>query len=114
MRGGKAGASFDVEGITPIVVPTEDFYRIDTALITPRVNVDDWTMVFENFDSACDPLCPGDVNGDGWVDVSDLVVVTVPRAPIIQVREILNPSYANSTPAGSRRLGGGTRLRVPE
>jgi DMSO/TMAO reductase YedYZ molybdopterin-dependent catalytic subunit len=39
-----AGASLDVEGITPIVVPTEDFYRIDTALITPRVDVNDWTL----------------------------------------------------------------------
>jgi DMSO/TMAO reductase YedYZ molybdopterin-dependent catalytic subunit len=39
-----AAASLDVEGITPIVVPTEDFYRIDTALVTPRVDVDDWTL----------------------------------------------------------------------
>ena len=30
-----AGASLDVEGITPIVVPNDEFYRIDTALVTP-------------------------------------------------------------------------------
>mgnify|MGYP001818390763 CR=1 FL=1 len=39
-----AGASLDVEGITPIVVPNEAFYRIDTALVVPRVNVDDWSL----------------------------------------------------------------------
>ena len=39
-----AGASLDVEGITPVVIPNDDFYRIDTALITPRVTVDDWTL----------------------------------------------------------------------
>jgi DMSO/TMAO reductase YedYZ molybdopterin-dependent catalytic subunit len=30
--------------LTPIVVPNGDFYRIDTALIVPRPNVDTWTM----------------------------------------------------------------------
>ena len=39
-----ASASLDVEGITPIVVPNDDFYQIDTALITPRVNVNDWNL----------------------------------------------------------------------
>ena len=32
------GASLDVAGVTPLVVPNDDFYRIDTALIVPRVN----------------------------------------------------------------------------
>ena len=39
-----AGASLDVAGITPIVIPNDEFYRIDTALVTPRVNVDDWSL----------------------------------------------------------------------
>jgi DMSO/TMAO reductase YedYZ molybdopterin-dependent catalytic subunit len=39
-----ASASLDVEGITPIVVPNDRFYRIDTALISPRVNVDTWQL----------------------------------------------------------------------
>ena len=30
-----AGASLDVAGITPIVVPNDEFYRIDTALVAP-------------------------------------------------------------------------------
>lgn len=39
-----AGTSFEVEGLTPIVVPNEDFYRIDTAISVPRVAVDTWTL----------------------------------------------------------------------
>lgn len=39
-----AGAALDVGGITPIVVPNDDFYRIDTALVTPRVDAASWTM----------------------------------------------------------------------
>jgi DMSO/TMAO reductase YedYZ molybdopterin-dependent catalytic subunit len=37
-------ASLPVEGITPIVVPNDLFYRIDTALIVPRVNVGTWSV----------------------------------------------------------------------
>jgi DMSO/TMAO reductase YedYZ molybdopterin-dependent catalytic subunit len=37
-------ASLAVEGITPIVVPNDAFYRIDTALIVPRVNVATWSV----------------------------------------------------------------------
>lgn len=33
-----------VPGVTPIVVPTRDFYRIDTALFVPRVNAETWTL----------------------------------------------------------------------
>ena len=36
--------AFDIEGITPLVIPNDDFYRIDTALITPTVDVDSWTL----------------------------------------------------------------------
>ena len=38
------GSSLDVAGLSPIVTPNEDFYRIDTALIVPRPNVDDWRL----------------------------------------------------------------------
>lgn len=40
-----AGASLDVDGITPIVVPNDSFYRIDTALIVPSVDVEQWTLL---------------------------------------------------------------------
>ncbi len=33
-----------VPGITPIVVPNSDFYRIDTALIVPQVDPADWKL----------------------------------------------------------------------
>ena len=33
-----------VEGISPFVTPTDDFYRIDTALRVPIVDVDSWTL----------------------------------------------------------------------
>jgi DMSO/TMAO reductase YedYZ molybdopterin-dependent catalytic subunit len=38
------GADLGIPGITPIVVSNDDFYRIDTALIPPNVNVDTWHL----------------------------------------------------------------------
>ena len=38
------GAELDVEGITPLVIPNERFYRIDTALLVPRPNLDTWRL----------------------------------------------------------------------
>jgi DMSO/TMAO reductase YedYZ molybdopterin-dependent catalytic subunit len=37
-------SSFDIAGITPLVVPNADFYRIDTALVTPSVNLSTWNL----------------------------------------------------------------------
>jgi DMSO/TMAO reductase YedYZ molybdopterin-dependent catalytic subunit len=42
-------ASFDVPGITPIVTPNDDFYRIDTAFVTPRVDASDWSLSVRGF-----------------------------------------------------------------
>jgi DMSO/TMAO reductase YedYZ molybdopterin-dependent catalytic subunit len=39
-----AGAKLAVQGITPLVVPNPDFYRIDTNLLTPRVDASTWTL----------------------------------------------------------------------
>ncbi len=36
-----------VSGITPIVVPNEDFYRIDTALLVPQVDPASWTLTID-------------------------------------------------------------------
>src|SRR3990172_8819761 len=36
--------SFALDGITPIVVPHREFYRIDTALVVPRVDLGRWTL----------------------------------------------------------------------
>jgi DMSO/TMAO reductase YedYZ molybdopterin-dependent catalytic subunit len=38
------GADLGVKSLTPIVVPNDSFYRIDTALIPPNVNVADWRL----------------------------------------------------------------------
>lgn len=37
-------ANFEIEGLERILVPNEDFYRIDTALSVPRVNLQEWTL----------------------------------------------------------------------
>lgn len=39
-----AGAELGIEGLTPVVVPNTDFYRIDTAFAVPRVSLPDWTL----------------------------------------------------------------------
>ncbi len=39
-----AGADLSLDGLTPIVVPNADFYRIDTALLTPNVDRDTWQL----------------------------------------------------------------------
>jgi DMSO/TMAO reductase YedYZ molybdopterin-dependent catalytic subunit len=39
-----AAVSLDVPGVAPFVTPTEDFYRIDTALVVPQVRSEDWTL----------------------------------------------------------------------
>ena len=39
-----AGSSLAVDGITSIVTPNEQFYRIDTALLVPRPNLADWRL----------------------------------------------------------------------
>lgn len=39
-----AGARLDVRGISPLITPNADFYRIDTALLVPQVDVRDWRL----------------------------------------------------------------------
>lgn len=38
------GADLSIPGLTPIVVPNDKFYRIDTALIPPNVDVTGWSL----------------------------------------------------------------------
>jgi DMSO/TMAO reductase YedYZ molybdopterin-dependent catalytic subunit len=42
-----AGASLDVQGISPIVTPNDSFYRIDTELLVPRVDPATWTLTVD-------------------------------------------------------------------
>ena len=39
-----ADLSTSIAGLTPIVVPTARFYRIDTSLLTPNLSTSDWTL----------------------------------------------------------------------
>jgi hypothetical protein len=33
-----------VDGVAPFVTPNRDFYRVDTALVTPQVRAEDWVL----------------------------------------------------------------------
>lgn len=44
-----ATADLEIEGLTPYVVPNEDFYRIDTALRVPVVDPATWTLAIDGF-----------------------------------------------------------------
>jgi DMSO/TMAO reductase YedYZ molybdopterin-dependent catalytic subunit len=37
-------AEVGVDGVAPFVTPNRDFYRVDTALVTPQVRAEDWTL----------------------------------------------------------------------
>jgi DMSO/TMAO reductase YedYZ molybdopterin-dependent catalytic subunit len=39
-----ADAELGIEGITPFVIPNDNFYRIDTALVVPQVSRDSWSL----------------------------------------------------------------------
>ena len=40
-------AQVDVPGITPFFVPNKNFYRIDTALVVPRIDVRTWSLTID-------------------------------------------------------------------
>ncbi len=55
------GVAVGVDGVSPIVTPNRDFYRIDTALIVPRPRLETWRlritgMVREPFELTYDEL----------------------------------------------------------
>lgn len=37
---------FEVDGLSPLITPNDKFYRIDTALVVPRVDTADWKLSF--------------------------------------------------------------------
>jgi len=39
-----AANDFALESLTPIVIPNDEFYRIDTALVVPAVDPEEWTL----------------------------------------------------------------------
>lgn len=42
-----AGEVASTPGITPIVIPNDNFYRIDTALVVPQINPDNWVLTID-------------------------------------------------------------------
>ena len=42
--GSAAGGGGEIDPVTPFITPNADYYRIDTALSFPRINVDSWKM----------------------------------------------------------------------
>ncbi len=47
-----AGLEASVQGISPLRTPTDDFYRIDTALVLPLVYPADWTLKIDGMVAA--------------------------------------------------------------
>ncbi len=41
------GAELDVPGLTPLITPNADFYRVDTALTVPNVDPSTWSLVID-------------------------------------------------------------------
>jgi len=39
-----AGVDLGIEGLTPYIVPNGDFYRIDTAIVVPRLDAAEWKL----------------------------------------------------------------------
>ncbi|MDJ1114917.1 molybdopterin-dependent oxidoreductase [Microbacterium dauci] len=42
-----SGAEFDIRGISPLITPNKDFYRVDTALTIPTVDPESWSLVID-------------------------------------------------------------------
>jgi DMSO/TMAO reductase YedYZ molybdopterin-dependent catalytic subunit len=42
-----SGAEFDVRGLSPLITPNKDFYRVDTALTVPTVDPETWRLVID-------------------------------------------------------------------
>lgn len=40
-------AGAQVDGLEPFLTPISDFYRVDVALVTPRIDVGDWELVID-------------------------------------------------------------------
>ncbi|MCJ1708655.1 molybdopterin-dependent oxidoreductase [Microbacterium sp. VKM Ac-2923] len=41
------GANWEIDGLTPIITPNDDFYRVDTALTVPNVDPTTWRLSIE-------------------------------------------------------------------
>lgn len=83
-----------VPGITPLRTPTRDFYRVDTRLSLPVVDVDEWTLTID-----------GDVDQEVTLTFADLAAMGVVE------RDITLTCVSN--PVGGPYVGGARWLGVP-
>ncbi|MDT0183157.1 molybdopterin-dependent oxidoreductase [Microbacterium sp. ARD31] len=119
-----ADAEFDVPGLSPLITPNEDFYRVDTALTVPSIDPATWRltidgMVDQPVDIGFDQLmemgldeyaitltCVSNEVGGGlvgnavWtgVPVRDLLKLAVPSADADMVLSRSVDGYTASTP----------------
>ena len=61
------GSFGEVPGLSPYVTPNDDFYRIDTALSVPQVDVGSWTLFVEGMVDS-----PYGLTYDELVDMADV------------------------------------------
>jgi DMSO/TMAO reductase YedYZ molybdopterin-dependent catalytic subunit len=88
-----AGIEKQYPGITPLRVPTGDFYRVDTRLDVPIIDIDDWTLTI-----------------DGMVDKElELTFADLLKMPLIE-RDITLTCVSNSV--GGPYVGGARWLGV--
>jgi DMSO/TMAO reductase YedYZ molybdopterin-dependent catalytic subunit len=88
------GTSLDVPGISPFLTPTQDFYRVDTALRVPDVPIDGYTLRIH-----------GMVDHEIELSFADLL-----ERRMVERRITLT---CVSNPVGGRYLGNATWLGVP-
>ncbi len=118
------GADLDIPGLSPVITPNDEFYRVDTALTVPEVDPADWTLVIDGmvderieltFDELIDrgldeyaitlTCVSNEVGGDlvgnalWWgVPVRDLLALAGPQAGADMVLSRSVDGYTASTP----------------
>jgi DMSO/TMAO reductase YedYZ molybdopterin-dependent catalytic subunit len=118
------GAKLPVKGITPYIMPNADFYRIDTALVVPRLDTAGWSLKVHGMverevtidwstllgkplqDSIVTLMCVsnevgGDLTGNavwtGW-PVRELLKMAGPRAGADMVLSTSSDGWSAGTP----------------
>ncbi len=89
-----AGLEETYSGISPLQVPNEDFYRVDTRLDVPIVDVEDWTLTID-----------GDVDQEVVLTFDDIAAMELIE------RDITLTCVSNSV--GGEFVGGARWLGVP-
>ncbi len=89
-----AGIEGKVKGIVPWRTPNKDFYRIDTALVIPRVDVDSWELTID-----------GDVDSPFTIDFAELSSMDLVEKDITMC--------CVSNEVGGGYIGGARWLGVP-